>query len=203
MGLYSRYVLPRLLDFAMKDERMTALRERVVPRARGVTLELGIGSGLNLRFYSAQVTKLFGVDPSAELQKVARTRVPARLPGVEWITQSASDPLPLAERSVDTAVVTWSLCSMSDPVGALRQVRRVLRPEGELLFVEHGLSPDPSVARWQGRLNPLWRPLAGGCNMNRKVDALLGAAGFAIAELENFYLTGPRVLTYTYRGVAR
>ena len=202
MGLYGRYVLPRLLDFAMKDERMTQLRAKVVPRARGVTLELGIGSGLNLRFYSPQVSKLFGVDPSLELQQVARTRVP---PGsdVEWITQSASEPLPLAERSVDTAVVTWSLCSMSDPVGALRQVRRVLRPDGELLFVEHGLSADPGVARWQGRLNPLWRPLAGGCNMNRKVDELVRAAGFAIAELENFYLQGPRVLTYTYRGVAR
>jgi SAM-dependent methyltransferase len=203
VGLYARYVLPRLIDLAMGDAQLAKIRSEVVPRACGVTLELGVGSGRNLAFYGPQVEKLYCVDPSLELQRVARTRLPASLAGAEFLAQSATDPIPLPEASIDTALVTWSLCSIPDPLGALIQVRRLLRPGGSLLFVEHGRSPDAGVARWQDRLNPLWGRLAGGCNINRPIESLVREAGFAISELERSYLEGPRVLTYTYRGVAR
>lgn len=201
MSLYGKYVLPRLLDLAMRSEDLAAVRAGLVPRAVGTTLELGIGSGLNLRHYSPKVTRLYGVDPSLELQKLARERAPAGLQ-LEFLTQSAADPLPLADRSVDTVVVTWSLCSIPDPAAALRNARRVLRPGGELIFAEHGLAPDAGVRAWQNRLNTVWGWIGGGCNLNRRIDALIRAAGFQLGELETSYLPGPRPLTYTYRGVA-
>ena len=201
MSLYGRYVLPRILDLAMRGKDLARVRAAIVPRAKGVTLELGIGSGLNLRHYSPRVARVYGVDPSLELQQLARRRAPAGL-ALEFLTQSAADPLPLADRSVDTVVVTWSLCSMPDPASALRQARRVLRPGGELLFAEHGLAHDPGVAAWQERLNTVWGWISGGCNLNRRADALIRAAGFELAELEASYLPGPRPFTYTYRGVA-
>jgi ubiquinone/menaquinone biosynthesis C-methylase UbiE len=201
MSLYGKYVLPKLLDLAMRGEDLAAVRAKLVPRAKGTTLELGIGSGLNLRHYSPAVTRLYGVDPSRELQQVARRRAPAAL-ALEFLTQSAADPLPLADASVDTVVVTWSLCSIPDPAAALREARRVLRPGGELLFAEHGLAPDPGVAAWQERLNTVWGWVSGGCNLNRRADALIRAAGFRLGELEASYLPGPRPFTYTTRGVA-
>jgi ubiquinone/menaquinone biosynthesis C-methylase UbiE len=201
MSFYGKYVLPRVLDLAMRGEDLAAVRATLVPRAVGTTLELGIGSGLNLRHYSPKVTRLYGVDPSLELQKLARQRAPARLQ-VEFLSQSAADPLPLADRSVDTVVVTWSLCSIPDPAAALRNARRVLRPGGELIFAEHGLAPDAGVRAWQNRLNTVWGWIGGGCNLNRQIDALIRAAGFQLGELETSYLPGPRPLTYTYRGVA-
>ena len=122
---------------------------------------------------------------------------------VEFVAQSAEEKLPLEDQSVDTVVVTWSLCSMHDPLRALHQVRRVLRPTGQLLFVEHGLAPDAHVRTWQNRMNPIWRRIGGGCNLNRKIDDLIRSAGLEISELEMKYLPGPKPLTYTYRGLAR
>ena len=161
MSLYQRWVLPRLLDFAMNNADMERIRRQVVPRAKGVTLELGIGSGLNLAFYSSEVTRIVGVDPSPELQEMARRRAERASRPVELLLQSAEQRLPLADASVDTVVVTWSLCSIPDPVRALEQARRVLRPGGDLLFVEHGRAPAPRVSVWQDRLNPLWKRIAG------------------------------------------
>jgi len=201
VSFYGKYVLPRILDLAMRNRDLLPVREKIVSRAKGTTLELGIGSGLNLRHYSGAVTRLYGVDPSRELQVLARQRAPAGL-ALEFLTQSAADPLPLPDGSVDTVVVTWSLCSIPDPGAALAQARRVLRPGGELLFAEHGRAPDPGVAAWQDRLNPVWGWISGGCNLNRPADALIRAAGFELRELETSYLPGPRPLTYTYRGVA-
>ncbi|MFI5315423.1 MAG: class I SAM-dependent methyltransferase [Myxococcota bacterium] len=203
MSLYRRFVLPRLIDFAMSNVDTARVRAQVVPRARGVTLELGIGSGLNLPFYSGEVTRLYGVDPSPELHAMARRRAVESSRPLELLLQSAEEPLPLQDHSVDSVVVTWALCSIPDPIRALQQARRVLRPEGELYFAEHGRAPAAGVRKWQDRLNPIWKRVTGGCNMNRQTDQLIRAAGFEIAELSQEFLPGPKVLTYTYQGRAR
>ena len=203
MGVYGRYVLPRLIDFAMRNKDATRLRAAWVPRARGNVLEVGIGSGLNLPFYSREVQHVYGVDPSSELQRMAQRRVTAGSPAIEFLCQSAEEPLPLADSSVDTVVLTWTLCSIPNVSRALAEMRRVLRTDGRLIFVEHGRAPDAGVATWQDRLTPLWKSITGGCHLNRQVDELLTAAGFQIAELTKSYLTGPRPMTYTYQGFAQ
>ena len=202
MGWYAKHVLPRLIELAMKNEDAARLRAEWIPQARGEVLELGVGSGLNLPFYGTEVSKVYGVDPSAELQKIARTRAPEPI-GIEFFQQSAEDPVPLPDASIDTAVVTWSLCSIPDPTKALEQVKRVLKPGGRLIFVEHGRSPDASVAAWQDRLTPFWKRFTGGCHLNRRADELIERAGFRIGELRTCYLPGPRPMTYTYQGVAQ
>jgi ubiquinone/menaquinone biosynthesis C-methylase UbiE len=202
MSFYGKYVVPRMIDLCMRNRDTARIRTELIPRARGVVLEVGIGSGLNLPFYSTDASRIYGVDPSPEILKLARKRVEASAVPVELFPQSAEEQLPLADESVDTVVVTWSLCSIPDPLEALRQVRRVLRPSGQLLFVEHGLAPDDGVSAWQNRINPIWRRIAGGCNVNRPIDELIRSAGFEISDLKTAYTPGPRLLTYTYQGVA-
>jgi len=202
VGFYARRVLPYLINAAMKNKDATRLRAAWVPEARGSVLEIGIGSGLNLAFYSCQVECVYGVEPSTELQKMAEERAKRSNTRVEFLSQSAEDKIALADESVDTIVMTWTLCSISDPIRALAQMKRVLKPDGRMLFIEHGKSPDAGVARWQDRLTPPWKKIGGGCHLNRKIDALLGAAGFAIQELKTGYLSGPRPMTYTYQGFA-
>jgi ubiquinone/menaquinone biosynthesis C-methylase UbiE len=176
-------------------------RARLVAAARGAVLEIGIGSGLNLPFYSTGVTRLYGVDPSEELLAIAR-RSATNTPFPVALACQSAEELPYPAGSVDTVVTTWTLCSIPDPMQALREMRRVLKPEGKLLFVEHGRTPEARVNRWQDRLNPVWMKVAGGCHLNRPIDQLIGAAGFAIDTLETCYLPGPRPLTYTYEGCA-
>lgn len=202
MGFYSKYVLPRLIDLAMRNKDTTWLRSELVPGAQGDVLEVGIGSGLNLRFYSSEVHHVRGVDPSAELQQIARLRAVEHNTKVEFLLQSAEQELPIREKSIDTVVMTWTLCSIPEPRKALRQIRRVLKPAGKLIFVEHGRSPDCAVAAWQDRLNPIWKRIGGGCNLNRKIDELLCTAGFQIEAMKTSYLPGPRPMTYTYQGTA-
>lgn len=201
MGFYDRFVLPRLIDFAMKDKRAAERRAVLVPQAAGIVLELGIGSGLNLSYYSRAVERVVGVDPSPELLARARRRAQRHSLAVELACRSAEE-LPWPDESVDTVVTTWTLCSIPNAHQALREAKRVLRRNGRLLFVEHGLSPDAGVEAWQHRLNPLWRRLAGGCNLDRRIDELIRSAGFEIAQLETGYLRGPRLFTYTYEGLA-
>jgi ubiquinone/menaquinone biosynthesis C-methylase UbiE len=203
MSLYAKYVVPRLTDFCMRNKNVAQIRSELIPLAQGTVLELGIGSGLNLRFYSARASRVYGVDPSLELLDIAHKRAKATSVRVDLVAQSAEEKLPLEDQSVDTVVVTWSLCSMGDPLRALHQARRVLRSTGQLLFVEHGLASDAGVRTWQNRINPIWRRIGGGCNLNRKIDDLIRSAGFEISELQTKYLPGPRPLTYTYRGLAR
>lgn len=202
MSFYERRILPRLLDLAMRGKEATRFRARLVPQARGATLEVGIGSGLNLPFYGKQVERLVGVDPSEELLRMARRRARAAAMPIEFIPRSG-EALPLADASVDTAVFTFTLCTIPDPLRALREARRVLRPSGELLFAEHGLAPDAGVRRWQRRLNPLWRRLAGGCHLDRRIDELVRAAGFRFDAMETEYAKGPRLMSYIYVGRAR
>lgn len=203
MSFYSRYILPRLIDLAMKNPDSARLRAAWIPRARGEVLEIGIGSGLNLPFYPAEVRRIRGVDPSLELQRMAHKRAAAGTVPVEFLAQRADEPLPLADASIDTAVTTWSLCSIADAPRALQQVQRVLKGDGRLIFVEHGRARDAGVAAWQNRLTPVWKRIGGGCHLNRKIDELITAAGFQILELETCYLPGPRPMTYTYQGLAR
>lgn len=202
MSFYSRFILPPLLDLVMRQKMLRERREALVPLAAGTVLEVGIGSGLNLPYYGGGVERLYGVDPSAEL--LAMTGKNARRIGraVELVRDSA-ERLPFAGASIDTVVMTWTLCSIGDPLAALREVKRVLKPGGRLLFVEHGQSPEPSIARWQARLTPLWLRVSGGCHLDRRVDSLISSAGLEIAELQRAYLEGPRPFTYTYQGVAR
>jgi ubiquinone/menaquinone biosynthesis C-methylase UbiE len=201
MSFYDRHVLPRLLDLAMRNSEVARYRARLVPRAAGAVLEIGIGSGLNLPFYGERVERLAGIDPSPELLAMTRKRAAGSSFPVELIARGA-ESLPLEAASADCAVTTFSLCTIPDPLAALREVHRVLRPGGSVIFAEHGLSPDVSVARWQHRLNPWWRALAGGCNLDRRIDALLTAAGFEITEITREYAHGPKPLAYVYSGVA-
>jgi len=202
MGFYARHILPWMIDKIMTGDVVEADRARIVPRATDEVLELGMGSGHNLGFYGSEVRALFGVEPSAELAAMARQRSGDVAFPVE-IVESTAERMPFENKRFDSAVVTWALCSIPDMAAALAEVRRVLKPGGALHFVEHGKAPERSVARWQDRLNPLWRPVSGGCNMNRKMDELIEAAGFRIDDADNGYVEGPRILSYTYRGSAR
>ena len=203
MGLYAQYVLPRIIDLAMRNEETARLRAAWIPLARGEVLEVGIGSGLNLPFYSSDVHRIYGVDPSVELQRIARGRVVAAPVEVEFLSQSAEEQLPLADASIDTVVTTWTLCSIANAPKALREMKRVLKASGRLIFLEHGRAVDPGVADWQERITPLWKNITGGCHLNRKIDDLITAAGFRITELKTFYVRGPRPMTYTYQGAAQ
>jgi ubiquinone/menaquinone biosynthesis C-methylase UbiE len=185
----------------MRNRETHRLRAAWIPRARGEVLEVGIGSGLNLAFYSSEVRHVYGVDPSVELQRMACKRLGPI--DVEFLSQSVEEPLPLANASIDTVVLTWTLCSIADPQRALREVKRVLKASGKLIFIEHGRAPDPGVAVWQDRLTPLWKRIGGGCHLNRRIDEIIKGAGFQIPELTTPYLPGPRPMTYTYQGVAQ
>jgi len=202
MSFYDRVVLPRLLDFAMRGKEASRYRARVVPAARGRVLEMGIGSGLNLRFYGGDVTAVVGVDPSPEMLRLARPKAAAAPFPVELVNR-AGETLPFDDAGFDSVVTTWTLCTIGEPLRALAEMRRVLKPDGELLFVEHGRSPDRGVEAWQDRLNPLWRRIGGGCNLNRRIDELVRAAGFRVARLETGYAKGPRPMAYIYEGRAR
>jgi ubiquinone/menaquinone biosynthesis C-methylase UbiE len=201
MGLYSKLILPHVVHFACSLAPAMRQREKVIPLARGVVLEVGIGSGLNLPFYDpARVRKVWGLDPSSTMtdkaQRAARD-VPLE---VEFIA-SPGDEIPLGSECVDTVVVTYTLCTIPDPVAALRQMRRVLRRNGQLIFCEHGRAPDPGVRRQQDLVNPVWKRLGGGCNLNRPIPALIEAGGFRIRRLETAYIPGWRPTAYNYWGL--
>jgi ubiquinone/menaquinone biosynthesis C-methylase UbiE len=202
VGLYARFILPRLIDLAMRGKAVHGRRSALIPMARGTVLEVGIGSGLNLPYYSPAVERVYGIDPSAELLAMAQEKAPRLAFPVQLVCQSA-ERLPLSDASVDTIVTTWTLCSIPEPVSALREMNRVLKPGGALLFVEHGFSPDPGVSAWQQRLTPMWSKIAGGCHLDRRIDALIRSAGFDIVHLQTAYLQAPRPFTYTYEGLAR
>src|SRR5579884_947134 len=182
MRLYAKYVLPHLINLAMRNKDVTRLRSESVPQARGDVLEIGIGSGLNLPFYSSSVRQVYGVDPSIELQRMASKRALSVPLEVTFFRQPAEDPIPLGNSSIDTIAMTWSLCSIPNPAAALQQMKRVLKPNGSLIFIEHGRSADAGVTIWQDRITPIWKRIGGGCHLNRKIDELIRSAGFHITE---------------------
>ena len=203
MNPYERFVLPKLIDVACSAGNVMKARSKIVPQAIGEVLEVGIGSGLNLPFYDAKrVSSIVGIDPAAQMQTLARKRASDISIPVEVIAVDVQGIHADTDR-FDTIVMTFTLCSIDDPVSALQEMARVLKPDGRLLFCEHGLAPDFSVERWQHRLTPLWKPIAGGCHLDRDIPALIRAGGFVIDELSEAYLPGPRPMSYVYSGVAK
>jgi len=196
VGFYSQHVLPWLIDTAMRNGRFTPYRQRVVPAAEGRVLEIGAGSGVNLPYYSARATEVLGLEPHPKLQTMASGT------GFRMVNGSA-EAIPLERASVDTVVTTWTLCSIPNADVALGEMRRVLRPGGRLLFVEHGLAPEARVQLWQHRLTPLWKRIGGGCHLDRVIPELIREAGFEMVELKAGYMAGPRPLTFMYEGSAR
>lgn len=201
MGFYERVIFPRLMHVVMRFGQLPEYRRRIVPAAEGRVLEVGIGSGLNAPLYTDRVSEVIGLDPHETLNRMAKARVAGAPVPISVLNGSAED-MPLDDDSFDTVVMTWTLCSIADPVRALREMRRVLRPGGQLLFIEHGTAPDAAVARWQDRLTPAWKRIAGGCHLNRPMDRLIREGGFALSELETGYLEGPRFAAFCYWGRA-
>lgn len=202
MGLYARFVLPRLIDLACSQDRAMQQRQKVVPQARGRVLEIGFGSGLNLPFYDATaVERLWALEPSPHMRVRARPALRQAVFEVELLDAGA-EHIPLDVASVDTVVTTYTLCSVADPPAVLAEIRRVLRPQGQLLFNEHGAAPDASVRRWQDRLTPLWSRFGGGCRLNLETATLLRQAGFRLAAEQAAYLPGWRPGSYVTWGSA-
>lgn len=202
MGLYQDRILPSLIHLAMRNRNLAPYRGRVVSEASGRVLEVGIGPGLNLPFYGESASRIIGLDPSPKLLAMARAAARRAAMPLELIEASA-EAIPMEDRSIDTVVTTWTLCSVPAVGRALHEMRRVLRPSGRLLFVEHGRAPQPGVRRWQDRLTPLWKPLSGGCHLNRAISELIENAGFRIERLDNGYMRGPKPMTFMYEGAAR
>ncbi len=202
MSVYDRYVLPHVLHLACGLKAFRHQRQLVVPAASGRTLEVGAGSGLNLPYYRpGQLSELILLEPEegmrVKLRKATRDfPIPVEMLGLR------GEEIPLADHSVDTVVITYTMCTIPDLPTALAQMRRVLKPGGRMLFSEHGAAPDVSVGNWQERINPTWKKLAGGCNLNRRIDEEIRNAGFHLEKLETGYIPGPRPWTYNYWGVA-
>ena len=202
MNFYDRYLLPYVIDIACGIKPVQRQRAKIVPRAAGRVLEIGIGTGRNVPFYErSRVEALYALDPAEQMHRLARKRIRESGIDVHLLTLSAEE-IPEPDASFDTLVMTYTLCSIREPVKAVKEMRRVLKPGGRLLFCEHGLAPDASVRRWQARLTPLWKPLAGGCHLDRDIPLLLQQGGLRIAELETLYLPGPKALTFNYWGTA-
>lgn len=204
MSLYERFVLPAFVTSACSCSPIDRQRQKIVPAAGGVVLELGFGAGLNLPHYdAAKVRKVYALEPSPGMVKRATDRVRKAPFSVEILTEAAEN-MPLGPQSVDTVLVTYSLCTIPGAVSALERARRALKPNGRLLFCEHGLSPDQDVQRWQKRIEPVWKVVGGGCHLSRDIPALIEAGGFKIEQLDTMYLPkSPKWAGYNYWGSAR
>lgn len=202
MRFYDRHILPRLTHLAMRQDQLLPYRRRAVSLAAGRVLEIGIGSGLNLALYPSAVRRVIGVDPSSELLRLAAEASRSVVLETELV-EGLAEELPLEDGSIDCAISTWTLCSVSEPRQVLSEIRRVLRPEGIFSFVEHGLAPEPRVERWQQWLTPVWSRCAGNCHLNRPTAALVEESGFRIERLRTGYADGPRPMVFMYEGVAR
>lgn len=201
MGFYRDRVLPHLVNLAMRNHRLLPYRERVLAAAEGRVLEVGIGSGPNLPLYSSQVHEVLGLEPAPRLITMAR-RVAVETSVPVTFLEGSAEEIPLDDASVDTVILTWTLCSIPDAVRGLHEMRRVLRPGGQLLFVEHGRAPEANVRRWQNRLTPPWKRIAGGCHLNRAIGTLIEDNGFRMAQMETGYMEGPKPLSFLYEGRA-
>jgi ubiquinone/menaquinone biosynthesis C-methylase UbiE len=203
MGFYADWVVPRILNLAMSRKVVTDERKKCLAGVTGTVLEVGFGSGLNLPWYPAAVEKVVGVDPSKQGAKLARKRIAAARFAVEFVPLEG-EKIDAPDASFDSVVCTYSLCTINDPAAALRQVRRVLKPGGRFFFVEHGRSGDAKVRRWQDRLNGFQKVILAGCNLNRDIEGLIREAGFALVEVDKYYLEGqPKAFGFMTRGIAR
>jgi ubiquinone/menaquinone biosynthesis C-methylase UbiE len=198
MGFYSKHILPHCLNMACGIGPIEKQRAKIVPLAKGDVVEIGIGSGLNLPFYDAtKVRSVTGIDPDEALWKTAQNRCEAATFPVKRLGLSG-ESIPLDDATADTVLVTYSLCTIPDPIAALKEMKRLLKPDGEILFCEHGQAPDARVARWQSRIDLIWKRVAGGCHSGRNIPQLFDAAGLKIVSLEQMYIPGPKVLSYNY-----
>ena len=203
MSLYDKYVLPKFLNCACGSKPVEYQRKKVVPNAEGIVLEVGIGSGLNLPFYdNSKVTQIWGLDPSEELSSMAKETAKNLDIDVKFISGGAED-IPLPDNYFDTALVTYTMCTIPEVIRANIEIKRVLKNTGKLIFCEHGKAPDLNIAKWQSRIDPIWGKLAGGCHLNRDIPSLLEASGYKIIELDQMYLPStPKVAGYNYWGFA-
>jgi ubiquinone/menaquinone biosynthesis C-methylase UbiE len=201
VGFYEAQILPRLIDVVLSPREFSEMRQHATADLEGDVLEIGFGSGRNVPHYPPAVTRVLAVEPAAIGRKLASKRVAASPIPVEYVGLDGQD-LPLQDQSVDHVLTTWTLCTIPDVSRALTEAHRVLRPNGAIHFVEHGRSPDASVARWQDRLTPMQRRLFGGCHLNRPIDQLLIDAGFVVARVEKHYVRGPKPFGYMFEGVA-
>ncbi|WP_029653454.1 class I SAM-dependent methyltransferase [Marinobacter daepoensis] len=203
MSFYEDRILPHIIDKACSMGQVMKLRSQVVPEARGTVLEVGMGSAINLDFYDPSIVKrIYGLEPSAGMRRKAQANLQRSGIPVEWL-DLPGEKIPLEDNSVDTVLLTFTLCTIPDWHAALLQMKRVLRPGGSLLFLEHGESPDEATRKWQHRITPGWRKLAGGCHLNRQIADLIKEAGFEIQTLENLYIPkSPKIAGYVYKGRA-
>lgn len=203
MGFYGDHIEPMLVSCACGMKAIARERRKVVPHAAGVVLEVGFGSGHNAPYYDQRaVTHLYALEPSAAMRRRARKRIAGLSFPLEWLDLPGEE-IPLPDANVDTALVTFTLCTIPGVEAALAGMRRVLKPDGRLVFLEHGLSPDPRIARWQNRLNGVWGRMAGGCRLNRDPASLIREAGFKIERLDQHYASGaPKLTGYMTAGVA-
>jgi ubiquinone/menaquinone biosynthesis C-methylase UbiE len=200
MNFYQKHIVPRITNFLCGHKLFTQQRQKVVPLAKGHVLEIGFGTGLNLGFYDPdKVDHVWGLDPAAAMWQMADV---AAVPfGVEFI-QASAESIPLDKGSADTILVTYTLCSVPNVIDALKDMRRVLKPGGELIFCEHGAAPDAKVRKWQDRLNPVWSKLAGGCNLNRSIPRLLEQGGFKVQAVDTMFLPVWKPAAFNYWGTA-
>ena len=203
MSLYDKYVLPKFLNCACGSKPVEYQRKKVVPNAEGIVLEVGIGSGLNLPFYdNSKVTQIWGLDPSEELSSMAKETAKNLDIDVKFISGGAEE-IPLPDNYFDTALVTYTMCTIPEVIRANIEIKRVLKNTGKLIFCEHGKAPDLNIAKWQSRIDPIWGKLAGGCHLNRNIPSILEDSGYKIIELDQMYLPStPKVAGYNYWGFA-
>ncbi|MDE2379243.1 class I SAM-dependent methyltransferase [Bradyrhizobium sp.] len=201
MSFYRDTIVPWLTHLAMRQAQLVPYRSRVASGATGRVLEMGIGPGLNLPFYPPAVTAVIGLDPSASLLQIARDASRSSAVPVELI-EGTAEAIPLERASVDTVVTTWTMCSIPNLGQALSEARRILKPGGKLLFVEHGRAPEPRVQWWQDHLTPPWKCISGGCHLNRAIAELIRESGFSIEDLHQGYIQGPKPMTFLYEGTA-
>jgi ubiquinone/menaquinone biosynthesis C-methylase UbiE len=202
MGFYRDQILPWLINRSMRQKHLADYRSRVVAAAEGRVLEIGIGSGLNLPFYSSNVRQVIGLEPSSTLLAMADRAGRAGSRRLKLIRGSA-ETIPLEDACAETVVTTWTLCSIADVRKALREMRRVMKPGGRLLFLEHGLAPEANIRWWQDRLTPMMKRIGGGCHLNRAIDSVIEGAGFEFDRLATGYMRGPKPMTFMYEGSAR
>ncbi len=202
MGFYDKNIVPRLIDIAAGGKDIAVERARCLAQVKGTVLEVGFGTGHNLPYYSRHVQKVVGVDPSGKSGRIARRRIEKASFPVELV-ELPGERISLPDASFDSVVSTLSLCTIADPRAALAQMRRVLKPGGRFFFLEHGLSDEAKIQRWQDRLNGLQQRIFGGCHINRPIDHLITGAGFVMETLDRYYMKGPKPLSYLYRGTAR
>ena len=201
MGLYRDQILPRGINLVMRGREFAGPRARAAAGLEGEVLEIGFGSGLNIPYYPAGLKRVRAVDPAVAGRRLAARRAAACVVPIEYAGSDAQ-VLPAGDRSVDSVLSTWTLCTIPDAAQALAEIVRVLRPGGAFSFVEHGLAPDARVARLQQRLTPFQRRAFGGCHLDRRIDQLVAAAGLEVTRLDTYYMAGPRALGYTFEGVA-